>query len=200
MKSVKFLAGTLAVLGGSMLLAPAQSPFLYRLTFRGTCYQTNATGDFYATPLTEQTFIQDAARSGNVDPKSIALVYHLQNGGLGDTIDVVNAANGSTIVSLFGLYFGDDSTLGRTAATNATMTEVRRLDYIYTQQNSTYTSFNTHSMGSAFTTKRFVYAVGPNGTNVNTTVDAQMSWIVNPMGSSGTKLCTGSFTTTTPFP
>lgn len=175
----------------------AQSPYLYHLTMQGTCYQTNGSGDFVSTPMTDQVLVQMAAQSGGLSPSSIALVYHLQSSGLGDTIDVVDANTGSTLVNLFGLYFGDDASLGRSAATNATRTVIRRLDYIYTQQNTTYTSFNSHSMGSAFTVKRSL--TDTNGTT-HVTVEAQMSWIVNPSGSSGTKLCSVNFSTTTPFP
>jgi hypothetical protein len=164
---------------------------------QGTCYQTNGTGNFVATPITEKTLVQDAAQAGNVSPSSIAIVYHLQNSGLGDTIDIVDATTGSTVVNLFGLYFGDDPTLGRSAATNSTQTVIRRLDYIYTQQNTTFTSFNSHSMGSAFTVKRFM--TDTNGIT-QATIEAQMSWIVNPSGTSGTKLCNVNFSTTTPFP
>lgn len=194
MNLTKLLAGSACLLSGHLL---AQSPFLYHLTLQGTCYQTNASGNFVATPLTDQVLLQDAAQAGKVSPTSIALVYHLQGSGLGDTIDVVNASTGSTLANLFGLYFGSDTSLGRTAATNATHTEIRRLDYIYTQQNTTYTSFNTHSMGSAFTVKRIL--TDTNGIT-HTTVEAQMSWIANPMGTNGTKLMTASFNTTTPFP
>jgi hypothetical protein len=175
----------------------AQSPFLYRLSLRGTCYQTNASGNFISTPITEKVLVDDAARAGGLSPSAIALVYHLQSSGLGDTIDFVNANTGSTVASLFGLYFGDDATLGRTAATNATQTEVRRLDYIYTQQNTTYTSYNSHSMGSAFTVKRFL--TDTNGLT-QVVVEAQMSWIANPAGTNGTKICTANFSTSTPFP
>jgi len=177
--------------------AGAQSPFLYHLTLQGTCYQTNGTGDFVSTPLTDKVLVQDAAQAGGRSPSSIALVYHLQSSGLGDTIDIVDANTGATLLNLFGLYFGDDASLGRSAATNATRTVVRRLDYIYTQQNTTYTSFNSHSMGSAFTIKRFL--TDTNGIT-QVTVEAQMSWIVNPSGTNGTKLCNINFSTTTPFP
>src|SRR6185369_16621537 len=121
----------------------AQSPFLYRMTLQGTCYQTNASGNFEATPITEKVIIQSAAQVGNISPDSIALMYHLENSGLGDSIDIVDVNTGSTLVNLFGLYFGDDSTLGRSASTNATQTEIRRLDYIYTQRDTTFTSYNT---------------------------------------------------------
>jgi hypothetical protein len=197
MKWTRFAAAAIALLAACESHALAQLPFLYHLTLQGTCYQTNSSGNFVATPITDKILVQKAAQSGGVSPSSIALVYHLQSSGLGDTIDFVNATNGSTLANLFGLYFGDDPTLGRSAATNATHTEIRRLDYVYTQQNTAFTSFNTHSMGSAFTVKRFLRDT--NGTT-HTTVEAQISWIVNPSGTNGAKLCTASFNTTTPFP
>jgi hypothetical protein len=197
MKLTRFIAAAIALLAACESHALAQSPFLYHITLQGTCYQTNGSGNFVATPITDKILVQKAALSGGVSPSSIALVYHLQSSGLGDTIDFVNATNGSTLANVFGLYFGDDPTLGRSAATNATHTEIRRLDYVYTQQNTAFTSFNTHSMGSAFTVKRFL--TDTNGTT-HTTVEAQISWIVNPSGTNGTKLCTANFNTTTPFP
>jgi len=197
MKLTRFTAAAIALLAACESHALAQSPFLYHITLQGTYYQTNSSGNFVATPITDKILVQKAAQAGGVSPSSIALVYHLQSSGLGDTIDFVNATNGSTLANVFGLYFGDDPTLGRSATTNATHTEIRRLDYVYTQQNTAFTSFNTHSMGSAFTVKRFL--TDTNGTT-HTTVEAQMSWIVNPSGTNGTKLCTASFNTTTPFP
>lgn len=197
MNLTRLLAAVSTCLGICHSSSLAQSPFLYHLTLQGTCYQTNGSGNFVATPLSENILVQDAAKTGGVSPSSIALVYHLQNSGLGDTIDFVNATNGSTLANLFGLYFGDDPTLGRLAATNATHTEIRRLDYLYTQRNTTYTSFNTHSMGAAFTVKRFL--TDTNGTTY-ITVEAQMSWIANPTGTNGTRVCTANFNTTTPFP
>ena len=190
------LAGIIVVLACEVGLY-GQSPFLYHLTLQGTCYQTNATGNFEATPITDSIIVQKAAQAGGANPASIALVYHLQSSGLGDTIDLVDANTGTTLTTLFGLYFGDDTTLGRTAATNSTQTEIRRLDYIYTQQNTAYTSYNSHSMGAAFTVKRFL--TDTNGTT-RATVEAQMSWISNPSGTNGTKVCTANFNTTTPFP
>jgi hypothetical protein len=197
MTSTRLLAALLVLTAACHLSVLAQSPYLYHITMQGTCYQTNGTGNFVATPITEKTLVQDAAQAGNVSPSSIAIVYHLQNSGLGDTIDIVDATTGSTVVNLFGLYFGDDPTLGRSAATNSTQTVIRRLDYIYTQQNTTFTSFNSHSMGSAFTVKRFM--TDTNGVT-QATIEAQMSWIVNPSGTSGTKLCNVNFSSTTPFP
>lgn len=197
MKLTKSIAALVTVFAACQCSLLAQSPFLYHLTLQGTIYQTNSSGNFVAMPISDKILVQDAAQASGVSPSSIALVYHLQSSGLGDTIDFVDASSGKTLANLFGLYFGDDPTLGRSASTNATQTEIRRLDYVYTQQNTTYTSFNTHSMGSAFTVKRFV--TDTNGVT-HATIEAQMSWIVNPSGTSGTKLCTANFNTTTPFP
>jgi hypothetical protein len=165
---------------------------LFRLTLRGTCYQTDGSGNIVPTPVTESTLLQDAAQAGGVSPNSLAIVYHVQGSSFGDTIDVVDASTGAVATTLYGLFFGDDSVqaLGRTALTNSAASEVRRVDYIYTSQNS-------HSMGASFTTKRFI--TDTNGT-VHTTIDGQMEWIVNPVGSASTKVYTATFTTTRPFP
>lgn len=186
-----------ALLAATQFSSLAQTPYLYHITLQGTCYQTNGSGNFVATPITDKILVQDAAQAGGLNPAAIALVYHLQSSGLGDTIDFVDAKSGSTLANLFGLYFGDDPTLGRSAATNATQTEIHRLDYVYTQQNGTFTSFNTHSMGAALTDKRFL--TDTNGTT-HAVIVSQMSWVVNPAGTNGTKICTASFNTTTPFP
>jgi len=172
--------------------ASAQSQFLFRITIRGTCYQTNASGNIVASPITETTLLQQAAQAGGVDPSTLALVYHVQGSSFGDTIDVVNASSGAVATTLYGLFFGDDSVqaLGRTALTNSIGNQARRVDYIYTSQNS-------HSMGASFTSKRFL--TDTKG-NVHTTIEGQMEWIVNPTGNNGTQVCTASFNTTAPFP
>jgi hypothetical protein len=180
----------LCLLVMSPLGARAQA-FMFRITLRGTCYQTNTTGVVVATPITEQSLVQDAAAAGGVDWRTFALVYHVQGSSFGDTIDVVNASSGVVATTLYGLFFADNTiqALGRTALTNNFGTEARRLDYIYTSQNS-------HSMGACFTTKRYQ---GDSKGNLHTTINGEMSWIVNPVGNAGTKVCTARFTTTKPF-
>ena len=167
-----------------------RAQFQFYVTFRGTSCQTDSTGRMVTVPVTERTLLEKAAQaSGATDIGSFALVYHFNGSSFGDTIDVVNATNGATYTTLFGFFFGEDPSLLRTAITNASGTEVRRLDYVYTKQNS-------HSMGAAFLTKRFVRDV--KGTT-RTTIDAQMHWIESPEGNASTKICEGSFTTTKPF-
>jgi hypothetical protein len=191
MNTAKLSAVLLLISAGLQLGASAQTTFMFHMTLRGTCYQTNTTGKVVATPITEQTLLQDAATAGGVDWKSLALVYHIQGSGFGDTIDVVNASTGVVGTTLYGLFFGDNSTqdLGRTALTNNIGTEVRRLDYIYTSQNS-------HSMGACFTTKRYQ---SDNGGNLRALYEGTMQWIVNPVGNAGTKVCIAKFNTTKPF-
>ncbi len=183
------------LLCGALLLAGAcgahaQSPYLFYVTLRGSSYQTNDAGVFVPVPMSDQSILADAARAGGItDLKTLALVYHINGSSFGDTIDVVNSSTGASLKTVFGFYFGDDPTLNRLALTNSATSEVRRIDYIYTDQSS-------HSMGTAFLTKRFVTDAKDN---VRTTIDAQMQWIVTPIGNDGVKICKASFTTTTPF-
>src|SRR5262249_38121179 len=142
------------------------------------------------TSLTERSLLQKAADAvGVTDLKTLALVYHINGSSFGDTIDLVNATNGVAYASLFGFFFGEDQSLLRTAVTNASGTEIRRIDYVYTKENS-------HSMGAAFLTKRFVR--DRNGAT-RTTIDAQMHWIELPQNGNSAKICYATFTTTKPF-
>ena|ERR1051326_5178093 len=191
MNSAKLSAAVFLAAALSTCTAFSQTAYLFKITLRGTCYQTNTTGIVVATPISDQSLLQDAATAGGVDWHNLALVYHVQGSSFGDTIDVVDASTGAVDTTLYGLFFGDNSVqdLGRTALTNSPGTEVRRLDYIYTSQNS-------HSMGACFTTKRFQTDAGGN---VRATFEGQMQWVVNPVGTVGTKLFTASFKTIKPF-
>ena len=169
-------------------LFSANAQFEFKVIFRGASYQTNGNGLVFSTPITEQTILQAAAQAGGItDLSTLALVYHVQGSSFGDTIDVVNATNGIAYKTVFGFFFGDDPSLNRVAITNGTGTEVLRVDYIYTDQNS-------HSMGAAFVTKNY----SPGGQQL-TSVTGRMQWIVNPISPAGTKVCYGSFTATNPL-
>jgi hypothetical protein len=168
--------------------APLRAQSEFYVTFRGTCYQTNSSGDFVATPISEQTWLQQAAEAGGVtNLKTLALVYHVNGSSFGDTIDVVNPTNGVAYTSLFGFFFGDQ--LGRTALTNSPPNEMRRVDYIYTQQSP-------YALGGSFLTKRYVT---DGSGNVFTTIDAEIEYLVRPDANNPAKICFGSFTTTTDF-
>ncbi len=160
------------------------------VNLRGTSYQTNASGRMVPHLITQRTLIRDEAQRLGVTPlKDLALVYHFNGSSFGDTIDLVNVTNGVVLSSVFGFFFGDDAALNRVAITNSAGTEVKRVDYIYTRQNS-------HSMGAALTTKRYVHR-GRN--SAFPVVMSRMQWVVAPEGTNPTQICVASFTTTRPF-
>jgi hypothetical protein len=187
MKRIAFLisicvcSSTLSIFGQANV---ASTPYEFLWTFRGSCYQTNAEGKILSTAVTEKTLLRDkAAAVGITDTSHMAVVYHVNGSSFGDTVDIVNVTNGAVLDTLFGYYFGEDQSLGRMALTNSMQTEVRRIDYIYTSQNS-------HSMGAAFTTKR--YSTNHNGV-VKTRIDGPIHWLVTPQGNEGVKVYSGTF-------
>jgi hypothetical protein len=194
MKTTRFCCSlaTLAIASLTAFTASGQY-YEYQFQFHGTAYQTNATGNIVGTPITDQTLLADRAYSGGItDLSTVAIVYHIGGGSLGDTIDIVNATNGATLTTEFGLYFGSSATYGRTAVTNATQTEERRVDYIYTFSNSGYTISNPDSVGAAFVTKRYL---SDGAGHTNTVIDGTISWDALPHGTNNYNLvCVGSFT------
>jgi hypothetical protein len=194
MKTTKALGILVAVtlLGGFSVFG--QSYYEYKFLFSGTAYQTNASGNIVGTPITDQTLLQSQAQRLNItDLSTVSLVYHI-NGGLpyGDTVDVISNATGQTLTYEFGFYFGSDTALGRYAVTNATQTEQRRVDQVYTFSNSPYTYQNSASLGAAYTCKRFL--TDTNG-NTNSFIEGTLFWDVTPTGvSPASILCVGTFT------
>src|SRR5262245_57003701 len=123
MKVAVLLAGAVAalILPG---ICCAADPVLFTLTYKGTCYQTDASGKIVGKQVTEKTLLEDFANAGGItDLKTLAVVYHVGGSDLGDTIDVVNATNGQPLGTLFGLFFGE--AFGRTAITNGTANVVK---------------------------------------------------------------------------
>ncbi len=200
MKLTKTLFLALALLAISEVGAYAQSSYVaYKFIFNGMSYQTNGAGTIVGTPITDQTLLQSQATSlGITNLSTISIVYHL-NGGppYGDTVDVISNATGQTLVTEFGLYFGsayqgESGTLGRYAVTNATQTEQRRVDQVYTFSNTPYTYENGESLGGAFTVKRFV---ADSKGNTNLFIDGTLFWDVIPTRANvGPMLCSGHFT------
>ncbi|MGH7967237.1 MAG: hypothetical protein ACREIC_00770 [Limisphaerales bacterium] len=200
MKSILTLLGALSV----MLASPVLAQNEFYVTFRGTCWRTNSLGHLTPNPLSEQDLLLAAAQVwGRTDATGLSLVYHVQgNAGLGDTIDVVDSSNSGTFyLNYFGFYFGEatQTTPDRVALTNSTDTMVRRIDHIYTQTATSYTSPNPggHDMGTGFITKRFMK---DSSGNPRGTIDGQFYWLVRPQNNIGGMMCKGTFTTTRPFP
>jgi len=193
------LAALLALCLGGTFSAKAQAQF--RFLFQGTSYQNNGAGNAIGTPITEQDLLNDRAQQLGVDPSTIALVYRQNGDPHGDTVAVMRVSDGAQLGFEFGYYFYDNTFTdinnnppGRTAITNAPQTEILHIDYVYTLDSATYVSPNGHSMGAAFTTRRF-----DNGGNL-VSVSGPMQWIVNPQGSSSTKVINGTFQLGAPFP
>jgi hypothetical protein len=191
--SAALLLGAFNVLGQSFnVLQP--SYYEYKFIFNGMAYQTNGSGDIVGTPITDQTLLAAQAQWLNITNLStISLVYHFDGGPpYGDTVDVISNANGQTLTTEFGFYFGSDTNLGRYAVTNASQSEQRRVDQIYTFNNTTYTYENGDSLGTAFTCKRFLSDT--NG-NTNAIVEGILAWDVTPTGTNvAPVVCVGNFT------
>jgi hypothetical protein len=150
-------------------------------------FQTNAAGRLVSRPFNQETLKRDSgAELGLPDPRSSAVVYHVKGSDYGDTIDLVNATNSGVVQTLFGLFFGDDPTLGRSAVTNSTGTEIRRVDYVYTGQNN-------HALGGCFTTKTY-----PDDGQLQK-VTGKFEYVITPQGTNRTRILSGTFSTTTPF-
>jgi hypothetical protein len=192
LKPVITLAIVALLLSG--ITVTAQSYYEYKFVFSGTAYQTNGAGEIVGTPITDQTLLQSQAQRLNITNLStISLVYHFDGGPpYGDTVDVISNANGQTLTTEFGFYFGSDLALGRYAVTNAAQSEQRRVDQIYTFSNTPYTYENGDSLGTAFTHKHTL-----TDTNGNTLSFAEgtLAWDVIPTGTNaGPMVCVGSFT------
>jgi hypothetical protein len=191
MKLIKFaITGAVLMLGG--ILARGQTYSEYQFVFYGTAYQTNAAGTMVATRITQETLLKSRAAQGNLtNLNSLAMVYHIDGNELGDTVEIVST-NGTYVTTEFGFYFGADSALGRTAVGTANTSGERRVDPIYTFDNSEYTYSNSDSVGAAFTYKRFMK--GARGVT-NAIIEGSMSWEVIPTGTNTSPvLCIGTFT------
>jgi hypothetical protein len=182
------ITATALVLAGTGALAQSYSE--YKFIFSGTAYQTNTAGKLVGTPISDQTLLQDRARLGNIpDLSTVSIVYHINGNPLGDTIDVVSNSTGQVMTTELGLFYGSYGGLGRTAVTNAAQTEVRRMDYIYTFNSSTYTFNNDDSVGCSITS---VSVATTNG-STNAMIQGTMSWGVEPQNTNGPILCIGNF-------
>jgi hypothetical protein len=194
MKITRLFAVLGVVFALSELSASAQF-YEYQFIFHGTAYTTNAAGVIVATPITDQTLLADRAHAGGItDLSTVTIAYHINGDPKGDTVEILST-NGTKLAFEFGLWFGSDPSLGRSALTDGTQTEVRRVDPIYTLENSTYTHSNPDSVGSAFVTKHFL--TDTNG-NTNSVIEGTISWGVVPQtlpqSTNGTIMCIGNFT------
>ncbi len=162
------------------------------MSLAGSSATTDSSGRIVSHTLNNQSLLQDfAAANGLQDTSGLALAYHLHGNDLGDTIEVINRTNGASLYTLFGLYFGEDSTLGRAGLLSASGRQMRRIEYVYTDQNS-------HSMGSAYLVNYFYFDA--NGNTNKTYVFGNMQWVVMPTAfQTNVQVCTASLTTYRPW-
>lgn len=178
------LSGTLLAFGVN---AHAQK---LQMTLSGTCATLDGQGHIVSTAINNQTLLQAAATAGGLrDTSTLGLAYHINGNSLGDTIEVINRTTGATLTTLYGLYFGES--FGRQALLSSSHRQMRRVEYIYTDQNS-------HSLGSALLTDYFFL---DNSGNTNATyVLGQMQWVVTTDSTHpNTQICNATFTTLTPW-
>lgn len=171
------------------LQATAQTA-MSQLVISGTSWSTNSAGVIVARAINNGTILRDlATANGTADYSTWGLAYHFRGNDLGDTIDVIDRNNGTVLKTIYGLYFGED--FGRTAILSGSHRQLKRLEYIYTDQNS-------HSLGSALLTDYFFF--DSKGNTNNTVVLGQMQWVVTPDATHDrTQICTAHFTTVRPW-
>jgi hypothetical protein len=177
-----------AVVLGFVTTGNAQSQL--QIALSGTCYTTDAQGHIVPQAINNQTLLQKAAAAGGLkDTSGLGLSYHLNGNSLGDTIEVINTSNGATLTTVFGLYFGES--FGRESLLSASKRQMKRIEYVYTDQNS-------HSLGSAFLTDYFFFDT--NGNTNAIYVLGQMQWLyLTDSTHTNAQVCTASFTTLSPW-
>jgi hypothetical protein len=155
----------------SLYTVQGQVQNLYHIKLTGMSTTTDQDGHFVHQPINNQTLLQEVAKLSNLTNTSwLGLAYHVGGNDLGDTIDVIARTNGAVQRSLFGLYFGEDPTLGRTKRIGND-NHTKRIEYIYTYQNS-------HSLGSVVLNDFF--SVDGGTTNHSLILGTGMQWLVLP--------------------
>jgi hypothetical protein len=191
MKTRRSLAA--AALGSLMAFATLHAqtlPTKYQMTLSVVCWTTNNSGQIIQQNFGNQTVLRQAANANGVtDFSNWVLAYHLGGNELGDTIEIIDRNTGHTLQTLFGLYFGED--FGRQALLSASTRQLKRIEYVYTDQNS-------HSLGSALLTQ-YNYFDNMGHTN-KIYVIGQMQYVVTQDAKHPrTQICTANFTTMKPW-
>lgn len=150
----------------------------------------DAQGHIIDQPINNQTLLQKAAAAGGLkDTSGLGLSYHIGGNPLGDTIEVINSTTGATLTTLFGLYFGES--FGRQSLLSASHRQMRRIEYVYTDQNG-------HSLGSALLTDYYFF--DSKGNTNATYVLGQMHYLILADAThTNTQVCSASFTTLQPW-
>ncbi len=184
MNTKRHLLIILGLLLLSALSAQAQAKFY--LTYSGYSVSNGPSGIFVVHAVNNRTLLRQFADANSItNLRPLALMYHVKGNDLGDTIEIVDTSNSNVLATPFGLYFGEDQSLGRVGMTNSFGTQVRKIQYVYTQQDS-------HSLGDALLAEMFT--ANADGTT-NGFIYGQMNYIIKPDGTQNLQVCNGTFYT-----
>jgi len=168
------------------VLAQAGAQSQFQFTFHGTCWTTNAAGQFISRKISNKTLIQDFVQANALtNAKSLALVYHVNADDRGDTIELVNTSDGTIVSPFLSLFFG--TAFDRVALASGNGLQEKRIDYVYGHQIN-------HSIGSTLSDIRST--IDRKGNTNRSLISGQMDYIMLPDANHATlQICNGNFTT-----
>lgn len=171
------------------LTAPAQDKF--RFTYHGTCYITNASGQFSTQKITEKDWIKAYVATHtitNANPKKLMVIYHVKGDEHGDVLELVDAKTGTFVFPLYGLFFSDE--FGRLPLVSTNGIQEKRIDYVYGH-------ISDHSVGSTLTTQTILLSKAGKTNKIR--IEGQMDYLDLPTGTNkNLRVCTGTFSATKP--
>ena len=116
----------LALITGIALVfsLPAMSRDVFRLSWRGTAYTTNRFGKVSARPYSQKEILDRYVADTGEDPRGLAIGYVHDEDEPAEEVEIVNAADGSTVANVFQF-------LGGLAVTSNDGTQTRRQRFIF---------------------------------------------------------------------
>lgn len=103
---------------------PALSRDVFRLSWRGTAYTTNRFGKVTARPYSQKEILDRYVADTGEDPRTLAVGYVHDEDEPAEEVEIVNAADGSTVANVFQF-------LGGLAVTSNDGTQTRRQRFIF---------------------------------------------------------------------
>ncbi|HWI58696.1 MAG TPA: hypothetical protein VNZ22_15835 [Bacillota bacterium] len=183
MKALHLLKLSITVLALQAASALAQDQF--RVTFVGTCRTTDGSGRLITRPFLNRDLVTPCAQANGIaNLKSVALTYTVGGNPTtgGDTIDVVNATNGTVICPLYILAFP-------TTIPTPNGLGSEQLVFIYPGSGGP----GTASIGTARLTEQTI--LNRNGSTNRISVIGKFQLANAATDTSNLALCTGTFVT-----
>ena len=116
----------LALITGIALVysLPLLSRDVFRISWHGTAYTTNRFGKVSARPYSQKEILDRYVADTGEDPRGLAIAYVHDEEEPAEEVEVVNAADGSTVANVFQF-------LGGLAVTSNDGTQTRRQRFIF---------------------------------------------------------------------